>query len=196
MAPDLTLTFDAVAGAAEEAVEPLSMNEQEFRIFYSRTALPLRSYLRHLSGDPALADDLLQESFLRLLTARLPEMSDAYRKNYLYKIATNLMRDHQRSPRNATLPLLEEREIPAPAGPTAPGEESLIRADLSEALRSLKPRERQMLWLAYVEGSSHKEIAQVTGMKAQSIRPLLFRARQKLAGLLRKRGLAPAECLE
>jgi RNA polymerase sigma-70 factor (ECF subfamily) len=194
MAPDLTLTFDALAGTAgEAAAEPLSMDDQEFRIFYTRTAQPLRSYLRHLSGDPALADDLLQESYLRLLRARLPEMTDAYRKNYLYKIATNLMRDHLRSPRNATLPLLEEREIPAPAGSAAPGEESLMRADLSEAMLSLKPRERQMLWLAYVEGSSHQEIAEMTGMKTQSIRPLLFRARQKLAGLLRKRGFAPAE---
>ena len=46
-----------------------------------------------------------------------------------------------------------------------------------------------MLWLAYVEGCSHKEIAGVVGLKAASVRLLLFRARQKLAALLRERGL-------
>jgi DNA-directed RNA polymerase specialized sigma24 family protein len=47
-----------------------------------------------------------------------------------------------------------------------------------------------------VEGSSHEEIAEVVGLKSQSVRPLLFRAREKLIGLLRKKGLAPARALE
>jgi RNA polymerase sigma-70 factor, ECF subfamily len=55
---------------------------------------------------------------------------------------------------------------------------------MRQAFRSLKSRERQLLWLAYVEGSSHKEIADSTGLKAGSIRLLLFRARRKLAGLI------------
>jgi hypothetical protein len=45
-------------------------------------------------------------------------------------------------------------------------------------------RERQLLWLAYVEGASHKEIADCTGLKAGSVRLLLFRARRRLAGLI------------
>ncbi|MGH9351986.1 MAG: RNA polymerase sigma factor, partial [Terriglobia bacterium] len=56
--------------------------------------------------------------------------------------------------------------------------------DLNRALGRLKPREREMLWLAYAMGSSHKEIAGVLGMKAGSIRLSLFRARRKLAALL------------
>ena len=53
----------------------------------------------------------------------------------------------------------------------------------------MKPGERQMLWLAYVEGSSHKEIAEIVGTREQSVRTLLFRARRKLTSLLRARGL-------
>ncbi len=49
----------------------------------------------------------------------------------------------------------------------------------------MKPRERQLLWLAYAEGYSHREIAAVTGLAAASIRLLLFRARRKIAGFLR-----------
>jgi DNA-directed RNA polymerase specialized sigma24 family protein len=51
-------------------------------------------------------------------------------------------------------------------------------------LRRLKPRERQILWLAYVDGACHKEIAQAMGLRAGSVRPLLLRARHKLAGLI------------
>jgi len=182
MTPDLALTFDEVADA-ELSAEPLSMEEQEFRAFHARTARPLRSYIAHLTGDATLAEDFVQESYLRLLRASLPGgMDDTYRKNYLFRIATNLVRDHFRSPRNATVPL------PEIGTGGSGGEKIQIRADVQHALQSLKPREREMLWLAYVEGSSHKEIAEVTGMKAQSIRPLLFRARQKAAALLRAGG--------
>ena len=49
----------------------------------------------------------------------------------------------------------------------------------------LKPRERELLWLAYAEGASHKEIADMMGLRAGSVRLLLFRARQKMLKLLR-----------
>jgi len=56
-----------------------------------------------------------------------------------------------------------------------------------------------MLWLAYAQGSTHRDIASVLGVKAESVRLLLFRARHKLADILRRgvdrrpRGEAPAE---
>jgi RNA polymerase sigma-70 factor (ECF subfamily) len=55
-------------------------------------------------------------------------------------------------------------------------------------LAQVKPNERALAWLAYVEGLSHREIAAATGIKEASVRPLLYRVRQKLAGLLRERG--------
>jgi RNA polymerase sigma-70 factor (ECF subfamily) len=50
----------------------------------------------------------------------------------------------------------------------------------------MRPRERQLLWLAYAEGYSHREIASITGLASASIRLLLFRARRKIARLLRE----------
>ena len=50
-----------------------------------------------------------------------------------------------------------------------------------------------ILWLAHVEGGSHADIAAITGLGPASIRVLLFRARRRLAGLLRAAGLAPEE---
>jgi RNA polymerase sigma-70 factor (ECF subfamily) len=51
-------------------------------------------------------------------------------------------------------------------------------------MSGLKPRERAMLWLAYAEGASHREIAEVLGLGEGSMKTLLFRARRKLAMLL------------
>ena len=60
--------------------------------------------------------------------------------------------------------------------------------DFTRAMSQLKPRERAMLWLAYAEGVSHREIADLLGLRPASLKPMLFRARRKLAALL---GRAP-----
>ena len=63
------------------------------------------------------------------------------------------------------------------------------RSDLGRVLERLKPRERELLWLAYAEGASHKEIGEVLGVGATSVRLLLFRARQKMLKLLERKRL-------
>ena len=51
----------------------------------------------------------------------------------------------------------------------------------------LEVKERALLWLAYVETASHRDIAGALGLKESSIRVLVFRARKKLAGLWARR---------
>ena len=185
---EITLSSSERLLTADDAVNPaFHMDEESFRAFYERTARPLRSYLKHIAGDPALADDLFQESYYRLLRAGIQGIrgavgDEAYLKNYLYRIATNLARDHWRRSK-PEVPVVEmtSRE--------RTGENFERRSDLAGALDNLKPRERQLLWLAYVEGSSHREIAEIVGLRTASVRLLLFRARRKLAAALRKRGV-------
>jgi RNA polymerase sigma-70 factor (ECF subfamily) len=55
-------------------------------------------------------------------------------------------------------------------------------------MASLRPRDRQLLWLAHAENYSHREIAEITGLGVTSIRLLLFRARREMARLLTKDG--------
>jgi RNA polymerase sigma-70 factor (ECF subfamily) len=162
------------------------LGEAGFRDFYDRTARRLWAYLAAASGDPALADDLTQEAFIRLLHAGIQPASDEHLRRYLFRIATNLLHDHRRGNRRLS-PFGEAPESSAPAPDAA------ARVDLHRLLARLKPRERQMLWLAHVEGHSHQEIAAITGMRPASIRVLLFRTRRRLAGLLRATGLAAEE---
>ncbi len=171
----------ALAGEAQPfAGQPVCghMDSEAFAAFYGRTARPLWAYLARVSEDRALADDLMQESFVRFLCADAPQDGDVAARRYLFRIATNLLRDHWRRPRTAALD-----EIPAEALACNSAQETM--ALLGPALHQLRPRERQLLWLAYAEGYSHREIAEVTGLGAASIRLLLFRARHKAARLLR-----------
>src|ERR1700761_7716041 len=84
------------------------MNSEEFAAFYERSARPLWAYLARVSGNAALADDLLQESFLRFLGADHPTDGEVSARRYLFRIATNLMRDHWRRPQAASIEEIPE----------------------------------------------------------------------------------------
>jgi RNA polymerase sigma-70 factor (ECF subfamily) len=143
----------------------------------------LWAYIARATSDPAAADDLLQEAYYRLLRAATTFESEEHRKNYLFRIATNLIRDRFRRPRidNAQLPEHGEGDIPA-SGDLA--QQTQQRSDLQRAMAQLSRRERELVWLAYGQGSTHREIAGMLGLKTGSIKPLLFRARRKLARIL------------
>lgn len=162
------------------------MDEEAFRAFYERTARPVWAYLARTTGDERAADDLLQEAYYRFFRAAAAHASEAHRRNYLYRIATNLVRDRARKGGGAVHVALPEDGSPAEL-PGDPGTaERFERAsDLGRALEQMKPLHREMLWLAYAEGASHEEIAEILGVKAANVRSLLSRARRKLAGLLR-----------
>jgi RNA polymerase sigma-70 factor (ECF subfamily) len=157
-----------------------SMDSDRFAAFYERSARPLWAYLARVSGNPALADDLLQESFVRFLCADYPQDGEVSARRYLFRIATNLLRDHWRRPRAASLEDVPEEFFRSRDHSSACDSKAM----LGPALKTMRPRERQLLWLAYAEGYSHREIAEITGLASASIRLLLFRARRKVARLL------------
>ena len=168
---------------ASPAVAP-PMDDEAFAAFYERSARALWAYLARTSGDPALAEDIMQESYVRFLCIANPPsyLSDGEVacRRYLFRIATNLLRDHWRRPRAASIEDLPEIAF-ARADELAPFDSQLI---LGPAFAGMRPRDRQLLWLAYAEGYSHREIAEITGLASASIRLLLFRARRKIARLL------------
>lgn len=162
------------------------MNEAGFQDFYRRTARPLWGYIYRVVGNAALAEDLVQEAFLRVLKTPLPMRPSPELRAYLYRTATNLITDHFRragrqSRLRAELASEERAETTAAAD---------LGHDVARTFLELKPQERTLLWLAYVEESEHREIAASLGLKEKSIKVLLFRARGKLARLLQKKGLS------
>ena len=188
---EMTLSeLEQVGAGAAVREDTFQMDEDAFRLFYERTARPVWAYLSRMSGDARLADDLLQEAYYRFLRANVTHESDAHRRNYLFRIATNLVRDMRRRPRLEDSRTAEdgaEIEHQDPQSADAAGV-AVRRLDLARSMARLKPRERDLLWLAYAQGSSHKEIADTLGLKTASIKLLLFRARRRLAGILREAG--------
>ena len=119
--------------------------------------------------------------------------SESHRRAYLFRIATNLVRDGQRRSRRGQLVALPDQITTRyrPRGRSWRGERPPHR--LRRAMDRLRPRERALLWLAYAQGHAHTEIASTLGVTTGSVKPLLFRARRKLAALLRN---VPARSLE
>lgn len=185
---DLVLTDMERLGAFDEAERTFLMTEEAFRVFYELTARPVRAYLGRMTSDDRLADDLLQETYYKFLRSNVTFDTEDHRRNYLFRIATNLVKDHRRRPR-LEVPATEglQDTVPAHAEPHT-AERAAQRIDLDRALDHLKPRERSMLWLAYAQGWSHEEIAVALGVKTASLKAMLHRARHRLAEVLKHPG--------
>jgi len=164
---------------AEAAVSKIA-----FGRLYNQTARPLQAYLWRMCRDRALADDILQETYLRFLTARLPELDERGMKNYIFRIASNRLVDHYRRQRHERPGQETVDMAPAPS----PAADPLVRIDMERLMAGLSFQERQLLWLCHAEGFTHEEVAAVAGVGAKSVRVLLFRARSKLAALIRGSG--------
>lgn len=145
------------------------------------------SYIRRASGDSALADDLLQETFHKFLRADRPELQPPQMKAYLYRTAMSLLSDHWRRAKR------ERQWSLRTIFRTETSEDAELKQDVSRVFERLKPQEQTLLWLAYVEGFDHGEIAATLELKEPSVRVLLFRARKKLAGMLTGESLGVME---
>jgi len=185
---EFLLTDVERAGAFDDAERTFQMTEEAFRLFYEQTARPVWIYLAKMTGDDRLADDLLQEAYYRFLRTRTTFESDDHRRHYLFRIATNLVHDHRRRPQRVSTALDIVASSQAHSDSGEAGERAVRRLDLKRAMGRLKPRERTMLWLAYAQGFSHQEIAEVLGLRASSLKALLHRARGRLIALLGKDG--------
>ena len=182
---------DVGAQQADAGARAELLNESEFQDLYRLHARPLWAYLYRLTGNTADADDLLQEAFCRMLATRLVTRDDGQLRAYLFRVATNAATDLWRRGGRASRreePLTDDSAVTEPDRDRA-----ALKHDMARTFRDLKPQERMLLWLAHVEDSEHREIAATLGLKPASVPVLLFRARRKLAGLLRKKGYGPGE---
>jgi len=158
-----------------------TLGHEQFEAFYAQTARALRAYICRMAGSAAMADDVLQESYIRLLVA--PPMAEEYRKAYLFRTATNLVIDQWRAENRHSLwwrlwPRRQEAKAHAVE----------LASDFERLFQQIAPRERALLWLAYVEGATHHEIAAVLQLREKSVKVLLFRARRKMEAILRDHG--------
>jgi RNA polymerase sigma-70 factor (ECF subfamily) len=171
----------AMAMEQIDAGRPEMLTRGQFEVFYGRTAPTLRSYISRVAANPSIVDDILQESYIRMLSA--PPMLDGPRKSYLYRTATNLITDYYRAQsRQRHWWQLTARRAEAVDSTTE------LSSDMERLFAQVSEQERALLWLAYVEGEGHREIAEILGLKEKSVKVLLFRARRKMEVILTRHG--------
>jgi RNA polymerase sigma-70 factor, ECF subfamily len=156
-------------------------DDDDFDSFYREIHPRLWAFLVRSTREPALAEELAQESFVRLLASRGATLPRRERQAYVFRIAENLT--HAAARRRA-----REKATPLDAvpQPIAPATAEPVSRRSAAAFAALSVRERELLWLAHVENWKHAEIASILGLAPGSIRVLLHRARQRFLKQLDK----------
>ncbi len=158
-----------------------------FDALYERYHGVVFNFLLRLVRDRALAEDLLQETFLRLFAHRAGYRPTARFKTWILTIARHLAIDQLR--RVGGLSTLEARETVEAlpdrwASPLQRAEAGELADRLQAALIRLPPSQREVLLLSRFAGLSHEEIAEVTETSPGAVRVTLHRALRRLQALL------------
>ena len=172
------LSADALGSSAEASIVTLACagDRHAFEELVRRRQSSIRSLLRRLCRDSALADDLAQETFMQgWRTIQGLRSAQAFGA-WLRQIAVNVWLRHQRGSEKFTS--FEEGHEPSSL-PTL-----FESMDLDAALSVLHPRARVCLVLAYHEGMTHEEIAAVTRMPVGTVKSDIVRASARCRELL------------
>jgi RNA polymerase sigma-70 factor (ECF subfamily) len=162
-------------------------NLAAFQALYDRHHRGLFGFLLRSLGDRRRAEDLLQETFLRVFTHRETYRPTATFKTWLFTIARNLLVDQLRQRSGSPeIEIRENLETLADPGPTPLQETEAeeLGERLQAAVLRLPPAQREVLLLSRFAGLSHTEIAQVTGASPEAVRVSLHRALHRLRTFL------------
>jgi len=156
------------------------MRDADFERLYEREAGALFGFLAYRTGDRALAEDLLADTFERALRARRGfDRRRGTERNWLYAIALNLLRDHAR--RAATEGRAMDRVSTGAPVAADSGEEAVGRRDeLQRAMAGLAEEEREAIALRFGADLSLPEMAAVLGLPLTTVEGRVYRALRKL----------------
>ena len=155
------------------------MRRDDFERLYAEHAQPLFGFLAYRTGDSALAEDLLADTFERAMRARARfDRRKASEKTWLYTIALNLLRDHARR-RKTELRALERipQETPASADELTAVEH---RDEVQRALGILSDEEREAVALRFGGDLTVPEIAKLLKQPLPRVEGRVYRSLRKL----------------
>lgn len=163
-----------------------TIDQTRFLALHGRMNEPLRRYVARTLGRSEGVEDILQEVWLKALSRDLPAEPDAARA-YLFRMASNLVVDVWR---RGKVRQTEAASLPEAA---MDGVDSGLGLDLTRVFNRLGLRDRQLVWLAYVEGADHDAIGAALGLGVGSVRVMLHRAKARLAEAMRAAGYGGSE---
>jgi RNA polymerase sigma-70 factor (ECF subfamily) len=186
---------------AEVALQDLDLDVQRMLAFrdgddaafdglFQTWAAPLLRYLERVVGDTASAEELVQETFLRVYRARDRYEPRAKFSTWLYRIATNLALNELKRPVRRHGHDSQDAEVGPELRSQAPGAEDVVHSrhishEVERELDALPERQRIALWLSAAEGHSYAEVAKALNTTEKSVKALVHRGRSALVGRLR-----------
>jgi RNA polymerase sigma-70 factor (ECF subfamily) len=175
----------------------LEGDEEACRVLVSRHERRVYNLVARMLRDPAEAQDVTQEVFIRAFR-HLASFDAAHKfTNWILRIARNAAIDTLRRREPEWVPLEEDEEraspantIPAPAGEDGPRlvERNETACALEAALARLRPEYREVIILRYHEDLSYEEIAEITNLPLGTVKSNLHRARAQMAAEMVKAG--------
>jgi len=183
----------------QEAVQRARGGEEAaYRELLRRYQRPVFSLIYRMVRDRAMAEDLAQETFVKVLNAL-----DTYRpefkfSSWIFKIANNTAIDHLRRRQPDTLSLdgaptattprqIEETSIQLPDQAETPLQEVEARelgSAIEQAVGKLRPEYRNCIILRHIEGLSYEDIAQILDLPLGTVKTYIHRARAELKEML------------
>ena len=164
-------------------------DREYFTELYTKYRRPLDHYLKTFSSSPEQREELIQEVFIRIfrnLSSLDPEKSV---KAYIYRSAGNTAKDWLRSRKRKESETTGLTGEPPAVNYRRPELELIRNEDedlIRNALGELKPADRRLVLLHYYEGMKIREIADVTGSPAGTVKYRLYRIRSRLAVRLKR----------
>jgi RNA polymerase sigma-70 factor (ECF subfamily) len=165
-----------------------------FEDLVRRHRTPLFSFLLRLTGDRGRAEDLCQETFLKVVRASGEWRPRATFRTWAYAIARNQAFDELRRQAFRKTEPLGEPEMPASeaTAPDRAAEGALLRPKLEAALAALPDEQREVFLLREHAGLRFHEIAEVTGVPENTVKSRMRYALEGLRARLEALGVGPA----
>jgi RNA polymerase sigma-70 factor (ECF subfamily) len=173
-------------------------NISGFDFLLQKYRRPIVNFMYRLVHNPAIAEELAQEVFLRVYRSRQTYRAEARFSTWLYRIATNLGVNHARDTRHeraASTVYLDQADpvtgtTPDVADTTPGAEDSLLRRERMNAIRqhvmALPERQRMAVLMHKYEGMDYRQIGDVLKLSESATKSLLFRAYQTLREKLKE----------
>lgn len=181
----------------ERLLEQMAEGDQAaFEAFVHRYHVPIHQYTERLLKDSKKAEDVVQETFIRLLKQLKSKQIPTYPKAWLYRVASNICKDYWRSAQYRSEDTAKE-EMPVTVDQQASVieiyERQETRKEMLASLKSLSESQQQIVTLRFYQDMKLKEIAEILNIPLGTVKSNLFHALKKLKGVLSKEEEKEAE---
>jgi RNA polymerase sigma-70 factor (ECF subfamily) len=149
---------------------------------------PIFNYCRRVAGNTQDAQDITQETFIKVYNHRRSIDPEKNIKTWIFTIATNTAYDLLRSRKRKNETSLCDEDSETIANPGSYYSREGIGLDIEQALGNINPEYKRAILLAYVDGFEYKEIADILALPINTVKTHISRGKEQLKKVLKEYG--------